>query len=490
MLEESEAGQCRAGDPKQPARQLKRSRAKTRVRRPHRLDVGREVFTQWWRAPVDVTWPKKSNGPCPPSVTVANSPGRVSPLSSTKYTPPSTPGASPSERPNQACDASRPFAKADRFCEAAAALRPKRGRSSRRVCLRARSDASALRFAQPHSRLRRSRALTGAASVGGRAFLPRHCIRKIRPGRVARARSILRDSRVLFGLAWESDDEGRAHRNARNARTKVVDEFQDSARRCSGRSIARRTSGCACCSGMSMYLQTLGRSRHRRRSVRESTVAGYRYSSRIHSMAVDFVQALEQLPRDRRAAARDRAPTSTCPARSKSVPSLPLGQRARFLEDRLFAAAAKLSAQLRNDAERARMIAAFGDLEIRRCARRRDQARQKVVLGLRLRSRDAPAGGPRARRQANRRCSRTRRCRRRRRSPESAPAVVRRSAGPDIPRRRAAGRAACAARARESISVDSALAGSMNAHVLMTTVSASFGVALQVANPPRRVWRS
>ncbi len=57
-------------------------------------------------------------------------------------------------------------------------------------------------------------------------------------------------------------------------------------------------------------------------------------------------------------------------------------ERARFGADRFGAAAAELPAQRRDDAERARVIAAFGDLEIGGGARRRDQARQEIVLGL------------------------------------------------------------------------------------------------------------
>ena len=42
------------------------------------------------------------------------------------------------------------------------------------------------------------------------------------------------------------------------------------------------------------------------------------------------------------------------------------GERARLVQERLGAAAAKAAAQLRDDAERARMVAAFRDLEVGR----------------------------------------------------------------------------------------------------------------------------
>ena len=63
-------------------------------------------------------------------------------------------------------------------------------------------------------------------------------------------------------------------------------------------------------------------------------------------------------------------------------------------QNRFHAAAAELPAQRRNDAERARMIAAFGDLQVGGRARRRDQTRQKIVLGLRFQIKpDRPAAG-------------------------------------------------------------------------------------------------
>ncbi len=57
-------------------------------------------------------------------------------------------------------------------------------------------------------------------------------------------------------------------------------------------------------------------------------------------------------------------------------------QGARFGADRLGAAATERTAQRRNDAERARMIAAFGDFKVGRRPRRGDESRQKIVLGL------------------------------------------------------------------------------------------------------------
>ena len=160
-------------------------------------------------------------------------------------------------------------------------------------------------------------------------------------------------------------------------------------------------------------------------------------------------------------------------------------QRARFHENRLFRARAERAAQLRDDAERARMIAAFGDLQIRRRRRRRDQARQEIVLGFGFEVEPhRPLPGLRVLEQLDD-ARHTRRCRRRRRSPGSAPAVRRRSAARGSPRRSTADRGACAARARGSTSVDSAFAGSMKAHVLTTIASASLasGTSSQPAAP-------
>ena len=55
-------------------------------------------------------------------------------------------------------------------------------------------------------------------------------------------------------------------------------------------------------------------------------------------------------------------------------------ERARLGEDRLLGPRAKFSAQLRDDAERARVIAAFGDLQVRGGRRRRDEPRQKIMF--------------------------------------------------------------------------------------------------------------
>ena len=59
-----------------------------------------------------------------------------------------------------------------------------------------------------------------------------------------------------------------------------------------------------------------------------------------------------------------------------------LGQLLRLGDDRLEAARAKLAAQLRNDAERAGMIAAFGDLDVGRVLRRGQQARRVLVVQI------------------------------------------------------------------------------------------------------------
>ena len=53
-----------------------------------------------------------------------------------------------------------------------------------------------------------------------------------------------------------------------------------------------------------------------------------------------------------------------------------------FGDDRLEAPRAELAAQLRNDAERAGMIAAFGDLDVSRVLRRGQQARRVLVVEI------------------------------------------------------------------------------------------------------------
>ncbi len=57
----------------------------------------------------------------------------------------------------------------------------------------------------------------------------------------------------------------------------------------------------------------------------------------------------------------------------------------RFAHDGFKSSAAERAAQLRNDAERAGMIAALGDLDVRGVARRGDHARRQVVIEKRRR---------------------------------------------------------------------------------------------------------
>ena len=56
-----------------------------------------------------------------------------------------------------------------------------------------------------------------------------------------------------------------------------------------------------------------------------------------------------------------------------------LGQRPGFTHDRLDRAAAVMATQRRDDAERAFVIAAFGDLDVGEMSRRREDARFGVV---------------------------------------------------------------------------------------------------------------
>ena len=72
-----------------------------------------------------------------------------------------------------------------------------------------------------------------------------------------------------------------------------------------GRNIARSISGCACCSGMSMYLQTLG-SRAMASISSSSTVAGYRYSNRIHARSSISCNSSSSCARPPRRAPRSR----------------------------------------------------------------------------------------------------------------------------------------------------------------------------------------
>ncbi len=221
-----------------------------------------------------------------------------------------------------------------------------------------------------------------------------------------------------------------------------------------------------------MYLQTFGRARHR-----VDQLAVDRRRIKVEQAdpldAVDLVQAFQQVRKAAAAGAAIAAPHRRV-LRDKISSLVPAcGERARFFEDRLFASAAERAAQLRNDAERARMIAALGDLQIRGRSRRRNQPRKKIVLGLGFEiETHGPLAGSHVVEQFDD-AAHTRRYRRRRRSRGSALAAGRRSAAPGIPQPPAAGRVACAAACSRMVSVDSALAGSMNAHVLITTVSAS-----------------
>src|SRR6516225_4184133 len=67
------------------------------------------------------------------------------------------------------------------------------------------------------------------------------------------------------------------------------------------------------------------------------------------------------------------------------------GQVFRFPDDGFKAPAAKGAAQLRDDAERAGVVAAFGDLDVSLMLGRGDDARREVVIkkGRRLRGQDA-----------------------------------------------------------------------------------------------------
>ena len=163
-----------------------------------------------------------------------------------------------------------------------------------------------------------------------------------------------------------------------------------------------------------MYLQTFGKRRDR---VDEFVVDRRRIEVEQANPleAVDLVQALEQ-PREAAAAqAAIAAPHRRVLRDQDQLFGASGGERARFCEDRLLAAAAEGAAQLRDDAERARMVAAFGDLQIGRGARRRDQARQKVVLGFgfEVRANGAPPGFDVVEQLDD--AARTRPCRRRRR---------------------------------------------------------------------------
>ena len=59
------------------------------------------------------------------------------------------------------------------------------------------------------------------------------------------------------------------------------------------------------------------------------------------------------------------------------------GQRARFAHDRVDRTAAVVAAQRRDDAERALVVAAFRDLDVREMPRRREHARRVGVVEIR-----------------------------------------------------------------------------------------------------------
>ena len=121
--------------------------------------------------------------------------------------------------------------------------------------------------------------------------------------------------------------------------------------------------------------------------------------------AVDRVQ-LAQQPPERAALAAIDAEEGRVLRDEQQLAHAALGQRPRLADDRVRRAAAVLAAQRRDDAERAGVVAALGDLDVGEVLRRRQEARRVGVVevvgdsglgrsGLGTR---APASGVRARR--------------------------------------------------------------------------------------------
>ncbi len=97
--------------------------------------------------------------------------------------------------------------------------------------------------------------------------------------------------------------------------------------------------------------------------------------------AVDRVQ-LPQQPREGAALAPVDAVERRVLRDQQQLPHAPVRERPRLAHDRLGRAAAVRAAQRRDDAERAGVVAALGDLDVREVRRRRQQARGVGVVEI------------------------------------------------------------------------------------------------------------
>ena len=142
-----------------------------------------------------------------------------------------------------------------------------------------------------------------------------------------------------------------------------------------------RTLRLACCSGISMYLARRGCAAIVSSSRwRDAIRIGSRGSAPIAGLRRR--QPFEQL-RQAVAQAQIFAIGSRVLADQRHFAHACSGQIFRFAHDGFKSAAAEFSAQLRNDAERAGMIAALGDLDVRGVPRRGENARRQVVIEVR-----------------------------------------------------------------------------------------------------------
>ena len=148
-----------------------------------------------------------------------------------------------------------------------------------------------------------------------------------------------------------------------------------------GRFIRRNTSSDACCSGRSMYLTTLSHSGHRV----EDVVGDGRRIEIEQPDPVDAVNRVQlaQQRRQRRALAQI-APVERRVLRDQDqLAHAARRERPRLAHDRVDRAAAVVPAQRRDDAERALVVAALGDLDVREMPRRGEDARRLGVVQIR-----------------------------------------------------------------------------------------------------------
>ncbi len=241
---------------------------------------------------------------------------------------------------------------------------------------------TALRVAQPQqpAALLAFRDLTG--QLGPRRALLARIDEKTHTIKFGTFDPALQLGDVLVGLARKADDERRAHRDAGDAPAEIVDDLEIplAVRRPQHRAQHRRADV------LQRHVHVRADLRQRSHGIDELRVDGRGIEIEQPDPAdpVDVVQPVQQMREPAAPEAAVASPHRGVLRDEDQLAHAGRRERARLGEDRLLAARAEAAAQLRDDAERARMIAAFGDLQVRGGRRRRDEPRQKVVLGLRF----------------------------------------------------------------------------------------------------------